>query len=396
MTLDVTNMSNHPTSHSRRCRTRISVVTIGTIWVGLLFPLANSSGQELAEARAKRIRSWIQQLDAAEYDARDEATRQLISIGHQAVEPLRAAVHERAASLEVATRGIYVLRKLGFSGDAETEEAAWRVLTKIAERQVTAAAQHAADAVETLSQLKQDRALVALQALGAKVIPNYVEFGMLGSGLFAVEFGEEWRGTEDDLKQLKWLRDVEQANFIGQQVTDQWLEHVGGMEGLLFVKIARARISDAALKHLKHLPQMRVVKLIYVSVGDGAVEHLAACRKISTVVAYGTRLSVAGAERLQTRGISVDRRKGAFLGIRASIDNNRENWRIDEVTPGSAAEKGGLLPGDTIVKYGDRTVRDFEVLQKMIAENISGDTVKLQVRRAGKIIDREITFGQWQ
>jgi hypothetical protein len=384
------------------CRTACAAlccVAIG-LPVAAQSPSAESSARPTAESpavTAKQIQGWIHDLHSSEYDVRDRATTELIRAGADAVQPIETALAVEDVGLEVATRAIYILQELAIAADLATEESVRRVLSKLAEPRITAAARRASEALETLVRSRQDRALRTLQDLGAKLLPDYVEFGMRGPGLRTIEFDDEWRGTGDDLKELQWLQDIEQINFIGQQVTDEWMRHVKGMDRLLFVKIARASVTDFGIRYLKDLPRMQVLKLIYVPISDKAVEHLAASPQVRSVIAYGTRMTQVGEEELKKRGIGVDRKRGAFLGIRVPPgEPNRDDWHILDVTPGSAAEKGGLQPGDVIVKYGDRAVENFKSLQTMIADDVGGDTVVLQVRRGAEILTKEITFGEWQ
>jgi serine protease Do len=70
-----------------------------------------------------------------------------------------------------------------------------------------------------------------------------------------------------------------------------------------------------------------------------------------------------------------------------------EGALVSSVEPGSPAAKSGLQAGDIIMKLNDREVVDSAVLPAQIARTKPGTTVKLQVLRAGKPRDIEVTVG---
>lgn len=344
--------------------------------------------------REDQIGRWVEELNASEYEVRDRATQNLIAAGRAAVEPLKGQLD--SATLEFATRTVFILQELAVGGDASTEDAARDVLIDIARPRVTPAARQASDALLRLDERRQQRALEELADLGARVIEEYREFGEseFSPTRLAVEIGEEWRGKPQDLERLRWLYDVQQVNFIGPAATESGLQHVADMEQVYFVKIARSEIGDSALRHLKSMPQLRAVKLIYVPIGDAGAEQLRLCPRVRSVFAYGTKISDTGKQRLTDRGVYVDLKRGAFLGI--AVTSRNEDWSITTVTPNSAAERAGLLPGDVVLRYGSQRVTDFKSLQDMIAKNVGGDTVRLQVLRRGKVLERQVTFGEWK
>ena len=347
-----------------------------------------------AEPTAEEVAKWVAQLRADQYYVRDAATRNLITAGFVAVEAVTKALDN--SDLEVTSRGIFVLQRLALAGDLRTEEAARLALEKLAAARVTAAARRAADALDTLQELKQQQALKQLESLGAKIDPQHTEVGLTVVPALAVEVGAEWRGQEQDLRRLKWLQNVEQITLGGKRVTDRWVAHIRDMQNLTIVKINKAAISSAALENLKALPRLRYVKLLYVPIGDDAVDRLKECPQIEKVLAYGTGLTLDGELRLKALGMDVDRRRGAFLGISVPRRNEGSDWSIDHVTANSAADKAGLKTGDVIVKYGERDVNDFDTLMAMIAANDAGDKVTIEIRREAEILVKEITFGFWE
>ena len=368
----------------------LQILIVSTALVASERPPAESTADP---ADSQRIATWVAQLSAGQYYVRDAATRNLISAGRAAVKAVLEAVDD--SDLEVTTRGVFVLQQLGMAGDLETEQAARLALEKLAAARVTAAARRAADALETLHELKQDQALKQLQQLGAKVNLQHTEVGLTNIAMMAVEIGPSWRGTERDLQRLQWLRDVEQITFVGERVNDRWLRYIRQLDNLTVLKIKRAKMTSSGLDVLQGLRRLRYLKLLYVPIGDDAVERLKECNQLEKVLAYGTKISEVGVRQLESFGMDVDRRRGAFLGISVPRNNEGTDWFIGEVTKNSAADKAGLKPGDVIVKYDGHEVNDFPSLMSLIAKNDAGESVVVLVRRDGELHLKEVTFGYW-
>ena len=344
---------------------------------------------------AEQIKQWVQELGAEQYFVRDAAMKNLISAGSAAVEPLAESL--TGNGLEVTARAVFVLQELALSGDPGTEDAARDVLARVAALRITAAARRAQVALDKLDQIRQERALDHFRRLGARIERQHIEMGLPdlgGVGMFAIEFGAEWRGEEKDLARLKWLPDVEQVTFEGRHVNQNWVQYVRGMSGLSVVKIKRAGITDDSLVHLTELERLQYIKLLYVPITDESIKHLQQCRQVSKIMLFGTRMTKQGADKLQESLVGeVDFRQGAFLGI--SPSNLGENWAIASVTANSAADKAGLQPGDRIITYDDRPVGDFNSLTGLISRPNAGDTVRLEIRRGSEHLVREITLGEW-
>jgi hypothetical protein len=132
------------------------------------------------------------------------------------------------------SRGLFVVRHLGLSADDETHEQAGKLLAELAPREETPLL--ARRAAAALAELRQERTVVArteLASLGAKVSRSQIVGGFfLNEGVPTVEIGDDFRGTERDLKRLRWLTDVPVLMLTGKQATDGWLRHAAAMPGL--------------------------------------------------------------------------------------------------------------------------------------------------------------------
>jgi S1-C subfamily serine protease len=67
---------------------------------------------------------------------------------------------------------------------------------------------------------------------------------------------------------------------------------------------------------------------------------------------------------------------------------------VINVEPGSPAERAGLLLGDTLVGFGDRTIDDITALQDVLAGGSAGTAQQARIVRAGQLIETAVTVGE--
>ncbi|MFV1967847.1 MAG: PDZ domain-containing protein [Pirellulaceae bacterium] len=371
-------------------------ITKPALLLGALAILAGGQTEVPSDrSESARIATWVNQLNADEYGTREEATENLIATGRAAVLPVTRALTKNR--WEVTTRGIYILRELALSPrDEEAAQAALMSLQQMATSGGGAVARRAGEALVKLNELRERRSVKLLTSLGANIDPEHEERDLYPGTMVAIEFGEDWRGQVTDLRHLRWLPQIQQVTFIGAQVTDEWISHLLVMQNLRALKVKRARLTDAATAHLKKLARLQFVKLLYVPIGDASVDHFRACRQMARLKLYGTKLTQEATDNLSRamgKDVVVDVRKGAFLGIGPS--GLGEEWFIRSVAIDSAADRAGLRPGDAITAYEGQPVRDFVALTAMIGKNDVNDTVTIRIRRGERVLERQVTFGEW-
>lgn len=64
---------------------------------------------------------------------------------------------------------------------------------------------------------------------------------------------------------------------------------------------------------------------------------------------------------------------------------------VEDVKPGSAAEKAGIRKGDVITEFDGERVRGVRHLTRLVTETPEGRTVKAAVQRAGARVDLSVT-----
>ena len=244
----------------------------GCVLLGMGLPSAAAqnptpAGVEVT-AGPEQISQWVRDLDGNRFVVRRNATDALIRAGRVAVEPLLAAMAK--GSLEVSTRGVYVLKALATSRDAATEEAAVAALHQLSTSTSPSTARQAAEAITALGAVRQQRALTELEELGAQITTydNAVFLAQVNS--LRLEIGLNWRGTVADLERFRWLPDVQEVHFVGPQVTDEWVRNVEFLSGVTKVVIKHGRITDDSVRTLCKIKHLSQVYLMYTPVTDGA------------------------------------------------------------------------------------------------------------------------------
>lgn len=81
-----------------------------------------------------------------------------------------------------------------------------------------------------------------------------------------------------------------------------------------------------------------------------------------------------------------------YLGIRYVA--RARGAEVQEVIPGSPAEKAGLRVGDVILAVDDKRVTAAQPLAEILASYRPGDRVTLTVEREGKQLEIRVTLGR--
>ncbi len=74
-------------------------------------------------------------------------------------------------------------------------------------------------------------------------------------------------------------------------------------------------------------------------------------------------------------------------------DSKEPGMKIQGVSEGSPAEKGGLKGGDIIVRLGDKKIGTIYDFMETLSAHKPGDKVDLVVKREGKEVTLPVTLG---
>lgn len=130
----------------------------------VLLALAGTAEVALGESTAappSPIDTWVQELDADQYETRTAATRQLIDAGLASIQPVVTAILQ-SGNLEVQIRGLEVLEGLALSEDSELALAAWDALGKIANSRATGVSRRAEESLKSLADVHGEKGAAAV------------------------------------------------------------------------------------------------------------------------------------------------------------------------------------------------------------------------------------------
>jgi hypothetical protein len=353
-----------------------------------------------------QMAGWVMDLDADEFLAREAAMLSLMEAGPAAIGPL-TATGAPIRSIESATRVTHILQTLGLSPDFDVQEQARAALAAMAaRRELPQLARRAAYALDSLTEQRAAQSLVELETLGAKIARSQIFNGFgVEEYVHSIEIGPDFRGSELDLRRLKWLPETRVLIMAGPKATDGWLKHAAAMERLSELHLYEAAASDAGLAVFENHSALTQVGLYYTAVTDEALTHLQKLPALNFVKLYGTKVSREGVEKFQaaTGLAKIDHRKGAFLGV--GCQNLDGACLISTVHENSPAERAGLERDDELLRFGEAKVVDFDSLTAEISQRDNGEEIEVEVQRQvldgdGKIVLRSIAvkvkLGPWE
>jgi serine protease Do/serine protease DegQ len=238
-----------------------------------------------------------------------------------------------------------------------------------------------ANADEIVVTLK-DRRRLAGRVLGSDPATDIAVLEIPAAGLRAVPFGDS-----EALRVGDFVIAIGNPFGLGQTVTSGIVSALGrtglGIEGYEDFIQTDASInpgnSGGALVDLRGGLvgiNTAIIGPTGGNIGIGfAIPANMARRVMEQIVAYGeVRRGVLG---VTVRDLTPELAEGMRLDV-------TEGAVVAEVTPGSAAERAGLQPGDVIVALDGAPVRGASALRNKIGILRIGDTVRLSVLRNGR------------
>ncbi len=117
---------------------------------------------------------------------------------------------------------------------------------------------------------------------------------------------------------------------------------------------------------------------------------------LNSGIGFGTMAETILSVLPQLRqGENVPAPRRAFLGVGPAEQGIMagEGVRLGEVSPGSAAELGGLKAGDVVLSIGIETISDFVELRRAINRRQPGDEVEIEVLRGSERVQLKVRLG---
>ncbi len=298
-------------------------------------------GQEIPKD-ADEVAQLIADLDDDRFHVREAALRRLSELDSSVVPRLADAAID--GSMEVVIRAISAMKNIA-AKNPDASPLVEEHLRRLGQPNYTLAGQHAQRALQELAVIEGERTREFLLTLGARYgTGNNTGVGVPGPG--HMEFTQEWHGTAEEFGKVRMLYDLHHISLIGQSFDDEYLAD------------------------LLAVPNLRQVDL------------------------YNTKFSTAAVAQVFAKlGNELDHRKGAKLGVTAVAIPLR--CLIDDVVPGSAADKAGMIGGDIVTAADGKQVRDFDELNAIIAQKSPGDTLELEISRNQRKLKVTATLGGW-
>jgi serine protease Do len=137
------------------------------------------------------------------------------------------------------------------------------------------------------------------------------------------------------------------------------------------------------------------MKLLKVATTATAVIGLVAAVILAAPLVYGQapppeRAPIPGGHRIDMFGFPGSS-IGASIRDVDETDRQRAGVFVEEVEPGSAAEKGGLKKADIITRFAGEEVRSAMQFSRLVQETPAGRTVSATVLRDGNSTELKIT-----
>src|SRR5262249_24686189 len=225
---------------------------------GALRSAEESSGKPLADGRARieqgsgaaksqaDIERLIQQMGAADYSAREDATRELLAAGPQAI-PLLA---EAAAGddLETAYRAVRVLQSFSDGEDRAIQKRAVAVLEGLAANGNKTTAALAADALTFYHLGLQDRAIEDLWRLYADIRQIGSEDFSLDPGGIKAVLDSRYSGKGSDMELLKQITNLHWLQIVNVPLDQEALTIISQLPGLARVDLYGTGVSSQTVE----------------------------------------------------------------------------------------------------------------------------------------------------
>jgi hypothetical protein len=239
---------------------------------------ATADGQERAATKPVELRAQISELSSGSFRDRETAATQLLEAGESAVPLLESSVESE--EFEARVRSLRLLQEIYQANDFAASFAAGDALRRLALHQQEMVASFANDALLAQRGLAIDR----LKSLGAT----------FQSDESVVEFGGQWRGTDQDMIDLRWCNSIRTLRLSQAKLDDRAMESLRWLEQLTELVIFDAKITDNGLVQLKHVPKLKILHLARTQVSDLGLKHLSQLSSLTFLDLTRTRVTGQG------------------------------------------------------------------------------------------------------
>jgi hypothetical protein len=350
-----------------------------TLAAGCILWFAEPSDLFAQSSDPQWIYQQIQRLGDPKYRTRQMARNHLEDNPVQSLLVIRECID--AVETVVGIQLVDLLSGLALHTDFKVSGTATEILASVAS-EATSVGRSSANSLSAIADLQEEKAVEILTNQGAYIGPqNFSINGRVdrSGGPLSLRIDESFWGTEADLEWMRYLKSVQVVYLKGPKITPTVFQALSQLTQVRAIKLRSVTISKEQLLLLQELGTLEHLGMSYMDIDDSYIPMVLQLPINQSIRLYGTRVTEAGEKQLLDAmdGIEIFRGAGGFLGI-SSVSRQAQ---VDQVTPGSAAAKAGVLPGDLVVSINKIPISTFDELRKELANYRVDETVDILLKR---------------
>ncbi len=367
-----------------------ALVTVGTVANSNAQP-PDQPQQSAADSRALReqLGRQIQLLNSESFRVRQLARWRLEQHPRQAIELARQQLP--AANHNAGSQLIDLLTAFAMHRDVEVSLAAIALLQKTA-TQMSSLGTLARNSLLAIADLQEQQAIEVLVHHEARIgAPAFsINAQRQTRTEMSLHINEAFSGDRKALHWIQFLKSIETIFLEGPGIDSHYFRAIAELKGVRNIKLRHVTVTTEDLQILKGFPQLEHLGLNYVDVDDSAIDLLAELPLSGSLRLYGTKISRAGAKRLQAQldDIEIYCGKGGFLGI----STGRTNTRVSMVTENSGAMLAGIQSGDKLTHINGVELKDFDDIREELANYVAGDEIQVDLLRGTQKLQLKVTL----
>lgn len=83
-----------------------------------------------------------------------------------------------------------------------------------------------------------------------------------------------------------------------------------------------------------------------------------------------------------------------YVGTIPDFSSNEEGYKISGVKEGSPADKGGIIAGDLMIKFGGKEIKNIYDYTAALGEHKPGDEIEITVKRNNEVLTLKVILGK--
>jgi hypothetical protein len=356
---------------------------------------SQSPDQQVADATSSEdLQKYIAQLTDRSYQTRQSAARQLLSAGEAAVPLLVEAI--QGGDLELVDRASLILQDLATLETPVDDGKAWDALSQLQRIGPGAAASRAKSAQLAIQNDRSERARARLTAAGITCGIQHLTFNSRNDVFDMVRFPKDWEYDADALQWMPWMYSATMAVIEGEALRGEVLAAVAKLPALTQLQLADGHLDGTALRELAKLKRIDTLEIMFVSLGrdDEDLFALAELPLRQRLILIGTEFVQEDIDALRPnlKGLEIIFSRGGFLGVQCLPGGLV--CMVEDVVPGSAAERAGLTRGDIILRLGGNPIVSFADLQATVRKFAPNEEIEMVFRRGTEERNTKVNLGR--